>query len=1065
MEPRGRGRAQRGGRARGDQSQQSSNRPGPGPGQQRGGQQGQYRGGQQGGPGPYRGGPQGGQGGDYRGGQQGQGGQGGEYRGGHQGQGGQGGGYRGGQQGQGGQHRGGPQPQQPQAQQPQGAWGRSQGPRPQQGQRGPQQPQQQQQQQYGAPQQPQQQQQYGAPQQTQWGQQRPQGPPQQQSQRPQPQAQPQRAPQQQTPAWGSKPALKWGDGQQEATQQYQESTQRLVQSGAPKKEIPAEAGTSKEFPRSSGRGSQEGGEDGAGQGDGSAAGAKGTGTRERGGGNGAVRGRLNRNEILVTKPKGLTSEGKMGTSGSPIHLTANFFELIEHASWHLVQYEVKYKPDIDDTKVKKRLMYTAFKDEPAAKAYIFDGSTMFTPIKIHSDPLEKLVNDEAFGNVQIIIKQSGVLAWGDWTYIQVFNIIIRKCLHLMRFELIQRNYYDATAIEDIPNHPIRIWPGFFTSIRQYEQKIMMNVDLCFKVMRKDNCYDLLLACSERGSRFNIAEFKKRMTGSVVLTYYNNKTYRIDDVDDENTPLSQFTKKDGTRISYKQYYYERYKIQIQVDNQPLLVSKTQARERRAGLPEVVILVPELCQLTGLTEEQRQNFQLMSALATKTRIPPGPRQQKLVHFAKRLTNSQEAMAEIKKWDLKLADRLVQLKGRVLPNEMIQVSQTMKTPTSHKADWMNSCKSGMLDLAQFDQLIVLHPNCKDTQNFIGAIAKAAGGMGWRMPRFTIENIGRAGVPDYLNAIDNVRIQKGVMTLIIAIVPNKNSERYNAIKKRCTVDRGIPSQVILEKQFRAKGIMSIASKIAIQMNCKLGGTPWSIGVPLNDVMVVGYDVCRDTIQKTKSFGGMVASMNNILSRYYSQVSEHAYAEELSHNFAAFLCNACDMYRKINGKLPVRILIYRDGVGDGQIPYVHDNEVNIIKAKLREKHYPEEKSLKICTIIVTKRINTRLFYGDQNPPPGTVVDNTITLPQRFDFFLVSQCVNQGTVTPTSFNIIDFDSFGISPDKIQVMTYKMCHLYFNWSGTIRVPAPCQYAHKLAFLTSQSLHRAAHPSLETLLYFL
>lgn len=25
----------------------------------------------------------------------------------------------------------------------------------------------------------------------------------------------------------------------------------------------------------------------------------------------------------------------------------------------------------------------------------------------------------------------------------------------------------------------------------------------------------------------------------------------------------------------------------------------------------------------------------------------------------------------------------------------------------------------------------------------------------------------------------------------------------------------------------------------------------------------------------------------------------------------------------------------------------------------------------------------------------------------------------------------------------MCHLYFNWSGPIKSPAPCMYAHKIA----------------------
>ena len=25
----------------------------------------------------------------------------------------------------------------------------------------------------------------------------------------------------------------------------------------------------------------------------------------------------------------------------------------------------------------------------------------------------------------------------------------------------------------------------------------------------------------------------------------------------------------------------------------------------------------------------------------------------------------------------------------------------------------------------------------------------------------------------------------------------------------------------------------------------------------------------------------------------------------------------------------------------------------------------------------------------------------------------------------------------------MCHFYFNYGGAIKVPAPCQYAHKMA----------------------
>ena len=76
------------------------------------------------------------------------------------------------------------------------------------------------------------------------------------------------------------------------------------------------------------------------------------------------------------------------------------------------------------------------------------------------------------------------------------------------------------------------------------------------------------------------------------------------------------------------------------DQPLLVSLTKARERRAGEPEYVYLVPELCRLTGLTEEMRANFSLMRDLGEHTRINPPVRLKKLENFNQRL--QQEAVS---------------------------------------------------------------------------------------------------------------------------------------------------------------------------------------------------------------------------------------------------------------------------------------------------------------------------------------------------------------------------------------------------------------------------------------
>ena len=54
----------------------------------------------------------------------------------------------------------------------------------------------------------------------------------------------------------------------------------------------------------------------------------------------------------------------------------------------------------------------------------------------------------------------------------------------------------------------------------------------------------------------------------------------------------------------------------------------------------------------------------------------------------------------------------------------------------------------------------------------------------------------------------------------------------------------------------------------------------------------------------------------------------------------------------------------------------------------------------------------------------------------------QGCILPTHFYVTKNES-GLTKLDIQQLTYALCHFYFNWAGPIKVPAPCQYAHKIA----------------------
>lgn len=49
----------------------------------------------------------------------------------------------------------------------------------------------------------------------------------------------------------------------------------------------------------------------------------------------------------------------------------------------------------------------------------------------------------------------------------------------------------------------------------------------------------------------------------------------------------------------------------------------------------------------------------------------------------------------------------------------------------------------------------------------------------------------------------------------------------------------------------------------------------------------------------------------------------------------------------------------------------------------------------------------------------------RYDFYLISQTANRGTVSPTHYNVI-YDDNALKPDHMQRLTFKLCHLYYNW---------------------------------------
>ena len=91
--------------------------------------------------------------------------------------------------------------------------------------------------------------------------------------------------------------------------------------------------------------------------------------------------------------------------------------------------------------------------------------------------------------------------------------------------------------------------------------------------------------------------------------YNNRTYKISDVDWDSNPESKFSIEGKGEMSYVDYYQKQYGIKINDLKQPLLLSTPEKTSRsEANVLKTLALIPELCMLTGMSEAMRADFRV-------------------------------------------------------------------------------------------------------------------------------------------------------------------------------------------------------------------------------------------------------------------------------------------------------------------------------------------------------------------------------------------------------------------------------------------------------------------------
>ncbi|CAJ1068058.1 piwi-like protein 1 isoform X1 [Xyrichtys novacula] len=759
-------------------------------------------------------------------------------------------------------------------------------------------------------------------------------------------------------------------------------------------------------------------------------------------------------------------ESKMGTSGRVIPLTANFFRILSRPQWVLYQYHVDFKPPMESRRLRSALLF--HHEETLGSTRVYDGATLFLPHRLHSKETLLYSETRHGEKVQITVTLTNELPPTSPVCLQFYNIIFRRILRILNMQQIGRNYYNPRDPLEIKNHNLTIWPGYTTTILRYESAIMLCTDVSHKVLRSETVLDFMVNLRQQCGPQRFAEIcEKELVGLIVLTKYNNKTYRIDEIAWDHTPKNTF-KRNDTDVSFKSYYKSQYNLDITDDSQALLLSRLK-RLGPAGAPPPgpALLIPEFCYLTGLTDKMRGDFTVMTELSKHTRLGPSDREARLTRFTSNIQSDSEAQKELDTWGLHFDKSLLTLNGRILPGERIFQGSRSYEFNMYSADWSKEMRGvPLIGSPPLNNWFVFYTarNKKETSAFLDNLHRVSSPLGIRMQRPVMIEY-----EDYQESLLRA-LQHNVTPdaqMVMVVLPNNRKDKYDSVKKYLCVECPVPSQCVVARTIsKPKTIMTVATKIALQMACKIGGELWSVEIPLKHLMIVGIDCYHDISAGKRSIGALVASLNGSMSRWYSKCVLQHKGQEIMDALKVALSGALKDYLKFNNCLPSRIIVYRDGVGDGQLHSVVNYEISQILESIKSMGH--DYVPKLSVVVVKKRVSTRLFTklnGEPaNPPPGTIVDTEITRPEWYDFFIVSQAVRCGSVSPTHYNVI-YDTSGLKPDHMQRLTYKLCHMYYNWQGTIQVPAPCQYAHKLAFLVGQSIHREPNVKLEDLLFYL
>eukprot|EP00795_Rhopilema_esculentum_P001647 gene1647-16114_t len=508
-----------------------------------------------------------------------------------------------------------------------------------------------------------------------------------------------------------------------------------------------------------------------------------------------------------------------------------------------------------------------------------------------------------------------------------------------------------------------------------------------------------------------------------------------------------------RISVAEYFKTTYNMVLRFPKLPCL--KAGSDKKVVHLPmEVCTIVPGQRCVKKLSEGQTAKMIRETAKNAKER--------QMIIECKVRDAEHATDPYLRHYEIEVEDKLVHVDGRVLNPPAIKHDERSALVTPREGKWdmrgKGFFKGGNID--NWGLLICSSTrflNESEARNFCNSLSRQAESLGMKMSPEPTQIVYYSERRKTLHQT-LTDLHEPCMKILLVIL---DGGLYAEIKYICDNDLGIQTQCIKGKNAKRPNPQLLAN-LCMKINAKVGGTnsyfedntgyklyrnPKVFGRP---VIFLGADVTHPAPSETSrpSIAAVVGSLDEFATKYAARVDVQGHRKEIIANLQGMTKELLIEFKRATGYEPERIIMYRDGVSEGQFSQVLQHEVSAVQKACRSLHAEYKPSITFMT--VQKRHHVRLFPEDRrdeigrskNIPAGTVVDKTICHPTEFDFYLCSHSGIQGTSRPAHYRVL-WDDSRFTADELQTLTYSLCHNYARCTRSVSIPPPAYYAHHVA----------------------